>query len=177
MPLLQVGAACCTVVLQSLPQKLQFFASEAKVVSQPLDALPSQSPLPCGQLETWHVPLLHTQSVEPLAEEQSLPQLPQLWGSLAVFTSQPSLGSLLQSLNPGLQLWMSHWPLAAQPATALDRSHGAQDGPAQPKDGSSSGGQLLPQNFWPGLGKQVGWPPLPATPPLPGAPASPPSCE
>jgi hypothetical protein len=73
-----------------LPQPLQLAGSDDVSVSQPLSLLPSQSAVPFGQTQT---PPAHS-SPKP----QMIEQLPQLLGSTAAFTSQPSATFLLQSM-------------------------------------------------------------------------------
>ncbi len=65
-----------------------------RLVSQPLAALPSQSPVPRLQLVQPQLPA--TQLGVPFGQAQTLPQLPQLLTLVAVLVSQPSLRLPLQ---------------------------------------------------------------------------------
>ena len=78
--------------LQAAPQPPQFAGLVFKFPSHPFArALPSQSAN--GAVHTMpHVPL--EQVAVPLAVEQALPQPPQCWRLVFVFTSQPLLRAL-----------------------------------------------------------------------------------
>jgi hypothetical protein len=82
-----VQAAVPFVTLQILPQVPQLFVLLVRLVSQPLLAMPSQLPKPALHEAIVHTPL--TQAAVPLAELQVVPQVPQLPGSVAVFTQVP----------------------------------------------------------------------------------------
>jgi hypothetical protein len=81
----QAGTPLATV--QFLPHAPQLLTLDVRFVSQPLAALPSQSPRPGAQLETPHTP--PTQFGVPPVVEQMLPQVLQLLTSELVFVSQP----------------------------------------------------------------------------------------
>jgi hypothetical protein len=84
-----------------------------------LDASLSQLPNPVLQL----IPqTLLVQMAVPFVPTQTLLQLPQWFWSAVMFTSQPSVGSPLQSAKPGLQLPMAHLPLL-QMAVAFAIEH------------------------------------------------------
>jgi len=71
-------------------------------VSQPLAALPSQSPSPGLHVETPQAPA--TQFGVPLDDGQTLPHWPQLLMLVAVLVSQPLAGFPSQSPKPAPQL-------------------------------------------------------------------------
>ena len=75
------------VALQALPQPPQWAGLVAKLVSQPLAALPSQSPKPALQRNE-HAPLAHV-AVALAAPGQLTPQAPQLAGLVCVLTHAP----------------------------------------------------------------------------------------
>jgi hypothetical protein len=89
--------------LQVSPQKLQFW-----FVPSVVEQTPAGSP---GQFA---VPLMHvvpqTPMVQVCAPTQPVPHCPQFFGSLWTLASHPSVGSLLQSLQPASQLEMTHFP-------------------------------------------------------------------
>ncbi len=85
--------------LQDLPQEPQLEMEETGV-SQPLAELPSQLPKPALQAPKAQEPLEHR--AEALGKLQDLPQEPQL-EMVLMGVSQPSVGLLLQSLNPAGQ--------------------------------------------------------------------------
>src|SRR5262249_7829061 len=97
-PCVHAGMPFCTV--HAVPHLPQFMASVARFFSQPFIALLSQSPK--GIL---HMPIPHTPALQPAVAlgggMQTFPHRPQL-PRLSRSTSQPSLGSLLQSKNPNL---------------------------------------------------------------------------
>jgi hypothetical protein len=86
-------------VLHLLPHVPQLFTSVPTDVSQSVPGLPGQCAKPWLQLPTSHIPPVH--AGVPLAVTQTIPHPPQLPVDVCVLTSQPSLGSLLQSANPG----------------------------------------------------------------------------
>ena len=90
-------------------------------VSQPVDALLSQSPNPAKHVMT-QVPFV--QLGLPFVLEHALPQAPQLSGSASVGSSQPFDGSPSQSANPAMHWPKAHWP-AAQIDIAFGSVHGA----------------------------------------------------
>ncbi|MBI5518036.1 MAG: hypothetical protein HY909_29970 [Deltaproteobacteria bacterium] len=65
------------------PQAPQCIADVCTLVSQPVEAIRSQSPKPEAQLCAMHVPARHA-AVEVLASAQRVPHIPQLPGSLSV---------------------------------------------------------------------------------------------
>jgi hypothetical protein len=67
---------------QTIPQPPQLFGSVFMLTSQPLAVLPSQLAKPPLQEAIWHLPLAHTAVA--LGRAQTLPQLPQLFGSVLV---------------------------------------------------------------------------------------------
>jgi len=86
--------------LHTAPHPPQF-ARVLRSVSQPLVPIPSQSPRPGEQVEPPHTPF--TQFGVPACAGQTCPHAPQLFTSVLVLVSQPSLGLPLQSLNPEAQ--------------------------------------------------------------------------
>jgi hypothetical protein len=61
--------------MQARPQAPQLLLSDARPVSQPLVALPSQLPKPEVQVPSAHA--LDTQEAEALGKTQRLPHIPQ----------------------------------------------------------------------------------------------------
>ncbi len=99
-------------VLHAVPQLPQFAAFVLRFVSQPFEAIPSQSPNP----------ILHETIVQPpfehpavaFASMQTVPHAPQLFTFVLMFVSHPSLATRLQSANGGahastLQAPMTHF--------------------------------------------------------------------
>jgi hypothetical protein len=86
--------------LQALPQSPQFPMLVFRLVSHPVVARPSQSPKP-GSHAIWHAP--PEQLGEPLVALQVRPQVPQLFGSVAVEISHPVWYERSQLANPALQ--------------------------------------------------------------------------
>ena len=72
---------------QPWPHAPQFFGSVARLASHPFEARPSQLPKPMAQKGLEQTEATHV-SVPPLML-QAAPHLPQLFGSVEVFTSQP----------------------------------------------------------------------------------------
>ena len=99
------------VLLQTLPQPLQLFASVVLSVSQPLSTLPSQLAQPMAQ-PIWHCPALH--DAVPLKELHTLPHCPQLPALVLMFVSQPFSGFPSQSPKPSAQV-MPQMPLVQEP--------------------------------------------------------------
>jgi hypothetical protein len=66
------------------PQVPQLFGSVRRLVSQPLAAFPSQFPKPGLHVAMMHAPL--KQADVACAKLQKVPQVPQLWMSVWVFT-------------------------------------------------------------------------------------------
>jgi hypothetical protein len=172
-PVVQLGVACCGAQGTLHPPQLLIVVV---LVSQPVDALPSQSAKPALQLEiahaeeehiavafiseqlaphaeqlftsdersVWHVPVprqsavvpeqlvtVHPEAVQvgaPKLVGQTWPQVPQLFLSLAVLTSQPSPTLVLQSAKPGLQKLILHVPDEQSP-TPLFGAHAALQAP------------------------------------------------
>jgi len=112
-PALQVVRALASP--QLVPQVPQLFGSRSVGVSQPLKGLLSQSAQPAS-----HAGATSSMAQRPKeqatavvcrrAPSQTVPQRPQFIGSLWGSTSQPSLGSALQSAKP-----KSHAPIAQVP--------------------------------------------------------------
>jgi hypothetical protein len=96
--------------VQRRPQAPQWLLSEARLVSQPLLALPSQLPKPELQVPKVHVP--PTQEALALGKTQRLPQLPQWLMLLRWSTSQPLLTLPSQLPKPVLQVIDTHTPPA-----------------------------------------------------------------
>ncbi len=71
-------------------------------VSQPFEALPSQSPKFVSQRAMAQVPAMH--AAVPLGGVHARPQAPQCEVLVRVSTSQPFEGSPSQSEKPGLQV-------------------------------------------------------------------------
>src|SRR5262245_60626996 len=89
--------------LQGSPQRPQSWTLVSRFVSQPVSGLPSQLAKP-----GLHGPMLQLLAAHAAAEvlasgRQTWSHDPQLLGSRAVSTSQPSDVVALQSANPGLQ--------------------------------------------------------------------------
>jgi hypothetical protein len=78
--------------LQEFPQNPQLFVSEARLVSQPLLVLLSQSINPGAHDFSAQVPLLQN-GAAPKFPVQTLGQVPQWKGSFATNASQPFFGS------------------------------------------------------------------------------------
>ena len=72
---------------QAAPQAPQLAALTSRLVSQPFDATPSQSPAPALQRTTVQAPAAQPSAAVP-ASEQTTPQPPQLEGSFAVFAQK-----------------------------------------------------------------------------------------
>ncbi len=103
---------------QAVPHAPQCETLVRVSASQPLAALLSQSPKPIAQAATAHWPIV--QAAVALARSHRRLHAPQ-WVALArVSTSQPSLGSPLQSAKPAVQV-CSQRP-AAQLAVLLGRA-------------------------------------------------------
>jgi len=111
-------AAVPLATLQTFPQAPQLLALVLVLTSHPLAGSWSQSAKPVSQAATVQALLLHPAVA--LARVQTFPQAPQFAGLVLVFTSQPSVGSLLQSPKPALHEATVHAP-AAHPAVALAR--------------------------------------------------------
>jgi hypothetical protein len=83
-PALQLGAPF--VALQATTQAPQWVGSLLRLISQPFEALPSQSPYPELQ-EMPHTPAPH--DAVPFVESQAVPHVPQCAVSAWRFTSHP----------------------------------------------------------------------------------------
>ena len=94
--------------MHARPQAPQLALSEARPVSQPLVALPSQLPKPDEQLPS--VQALDTQEAEALGKTQRLPHIPQCATAVRWSTSQPlpTLPSQLPKL--ALHVMAAHTP-------------------------------------------------------------------
>src|SRR5450432_3634398 len=111
--------------VQTVPQPPQLFTSWLTSFSQPFWRLSSQSAKPASHV-IWQAD--SAQNGAPLTAGQVAPHAPQLAASVLVFTSQPSLGSPLQSANGGMQLSTLHTP-PAHAATPLGSEHGVAQSP------------------------------------------------
>ena len=124
-------------VVQTLLQKPQSFTEFVSGVSQSDWSL-SQSPSPCGQVETWHMRFAQTWN----EGSQVTPQPPQFDGSLAICVSQPFAGSPSQSAksaaHTGTQL----------PATQLVVPFAFVHGAPQLPQSSSEVVRSVSQPFW-----------------------------
>lgn len=98
-PAVQAGDAFAGA--QGVLQAPQCARSDTVLVSQPVEAMASQSAHPLLQLATVQTPA--EQPEAPFTTTQALPHAPQLAGSVAVAISQPSPISPLQSEKPGAQ--------------------------------------------------------------------------
>jgi hypothetical protein len=125
-PPVQAGTAL-SAPMHTVPQAPQWETLVAVAVSQPLAALPSQSPKPAAHMATVHWPIV--QAAVALARSQRVEHAPQRLLSLLRLASQPLLGSLSQSAKPAAQVYV-HAP-AAHDAVALGRSAQAMPQPPQ----------------------------------------------
>ena len=112
---------------QRAPHVPQCARSLARVTSQPLVALPSQSPSPEAQVVAQR-PWTHA-AIAPGPAAQTVPHAPQFARSATVSRSQPLLGSPSQSRNVPVHCATAQRP-AAQVAVALAR---AQRAPQRPQ--------------------------------------------
>ena len=87
---------------QAVPQAPQCEVATRVSVSQPLLALPSQSPNPVAQAATVHTPA--AQAPVALGGAQPRAQAPQWVALVRVSASQPLLGSPSQSAKPVVQV-------------------------------------------------------------------------
>ncbi len=99
------------------PHTPQLLLSIRVSTSQPFAAVASQSVNPAAHVPTAQRPATH--AAVAFASMQRLPHAPQFTGSVAVFTSQPSVSMPLQLPNPVLH-WMSQVALT-QTLVALAR--------------------------------------------------------
>jgi hypothetical protein len=97
-------------VTQWFPQVPQLLGSFCRFTSQPSIALPLQFAKPGTQDVKVHTPPMHAGPVVFGRGVHTKPQLPQLFGSACVFTSQPSTKFPLQFANPGRQAPNPHTP-------------------------------------------------------------------
>jgi hypothetical protein len=95
-------AAVAFKVEQTLPQLPQLDGEIVRLVSQPSEARPLQSPQPALHEAIPQPPFVHIGV--PFATVQTLPHAPQFWTSARTFFSQPSEVMLLQFPKPALQL-------------------------------------------------------------------------
>ena len=109
VPLAQVPVAFAG--LHACPHAPQL-RLELSCVSQPLVTLPSQFPQPGAQAST-HAPA--AQLGVAWFVLQTVPQLPQLFTSVLVLTSQPSFTPPLQSAKPALHEPIWHVPVPHAP--------------------------------------------------------------
>ncbi len=94
---------------QTLPQPLQLPGSLVTLISHPSLGLLLQSTHPASHTAIAHDPAPHFAVA--WGRLQTVPQPPQLDGSLWVFTSQPVCACLSQSAKPPLQLAIWQPPL------------------------------------------------------------------
>jgi hypothetical protein len=99
-----IGAA------HAFPQRPQWFGFTVVIVSQPLLGFASQSPVPAGQPEIPHTPIVHD-AVAPIAGH-ALPHIPQWVTELLSSVSQPLAAIPSQSPKPVSQLATAHIPIA-----------------------------------------------------------------
>src|SRR5579872_2211220 len=99
-PPLQPGVSFCTG--HERPHPPQLPGSVFVLTSQPSCGLPLQSPNPVLHIPTVHIPPPHAGTS--LNAGHVLPHPPQFPGSAPVFTSQPSIALLLQSVKPALHV-------------------------------------------------------------------------
>lgn len=149
-------AAVMWLAEQTMPQPPQLLVLVATFVSQPsLCLLPLQSAKPAVQAP------LHTPEAQLWMAmwllEQTVPQLPQLFGSVLTLTSQPFAVTLSQFENPALQAAMVQVPLA-QEDVALGAEHRL---PQEPQLLTSllRLRQVPPQLTWPAVQLMVQTPP------------------
>ncbi len=110
---------------QAIPHAPQCVGEVRVLVSQPLDAAPSQLPKPPAQMPTAQAPMRHT-GVALSSAGQVIPHAPQLVTSFWRLVSQPSAAMRLQSPYEALQRSMAHAPavqVAVPPATVQARPH------------------------------------------------------
>jgi hypothetical protein len=105
LPAVHVGVPLATK--HAMPQPPQLFTSVVVVVSQPLPALPSQSPLPAAHIDTPHT--LLTQAGVPPCGGQTIPHALQLLTFDVVLISHPLVTLLSQFAKPTLH-WIEHIP-------------------------------------------------------------------
>jgi hypothetical protein len=109
-PFVQVPATWhWSLAAHAWPHEPQLFGSVFVFASQPLAPFMSQSCSGGVQTRPPHVPLAHDSM--PPATVHACPQVPQLLGSAAVWSSQPSAFIMLQSPQPVVHA-MAHVPLA-----------------------------------------------------------------
>ena len=94
---------------QLFPQEPQLFRLLVRFTSQPSPAALLQFPKPALQAAIAHMPAAHIGV--PLGAKHGMPQPPQLATEVRVLISQPSMGLLLQSAKPALQVPTVHAPL------------------------------------------------------------------
>ena len=148
-------------VAQAMPQPSQLPGSLPVFVSQPFAGSSSQSMKPAAQAPIAHLPA--AQVGVALGSEQTVPQLPQLVGSVPVSISQPFAGSSSQSTKPASHAPTTHAP-PMQTGVAFGTSQGAQVVGPQPYMGSSTATQAMPHVFCPAV-QPVAPPPWPPVPP------------
>lgn len=128
--------------VQEMPQEPQFRVSFVTLTSHPFDRrLPSQSANPVSQLPMQTPPPQAGVGTWVLGHEP--PQVPQCLGSVAVFTSQPLVGSPSQSAYGALQEVMVHWP----PGQATEALGSAHDRPHAPQFWVVSSAVSHPSSF------------------------------
>jgi len=105
--------------MHTRPQLPQWLVVLVVLVSQPLEAMPSQSANPAVQLNAQRPPVHAGTALS--AAMHTVPQAPQCETLVVVLVSQPLLALSSQSSNPAEQAPMSHRPIV-QAAVALARS-------------------------------------------------------
>jgi hypothetical protein len=105
----QVGVAFATAG-HRLPQRPQCDASSRSSVSQPVAAIPLQSPKPPAQAAGAHTPMRHA-TVAFGKGAHTVPHAPQFVMSFWRFVSHPSVALRLQSAKPVLQRSIAHDPM------------------------------------------------------------------
>jgi hypothetical protein len=106
-PAAQAGVAL-SAPMHTVPQAPQWETLVPVLVSQPLAALPSQSPKPAAHIATAHWPIV--QAAVALARSHRVVHAPQRLVSVLRLTSQPLRGSLSQSAKGAVQRPTAHTP-------------------------------------------------------------------
>jgi hypothetical protein len=101
----------------------QFAGSVLRLASQPLEAIPSQFPVPVEHEVVTHVPAVHV-----VPAPHTVPHIPQFAPLVARLASQPFAAILSQSAYPALQLPSAQAP-PAQLAVAFGYEHAAPHAP------------------------------------------------
>ena len=125
-PVLQIAVPLA--LPHTVPQRLQLFGLDFRLISHPSAALPLQSPKPAVQAIEQALPL---QLAVPLVLLHAAPHPPQLDTVLVVLTSQPSAVTLLQLAKPVVHPAMAQAP-PAQAGVALVREQALLHAPQLP---------------------------------------------